>query len=464
MPTQYQNQSAQYSDLNGNTATITPDIGFVIQTPLKTIVVNVDGFTNGVESLLFTDIYATVEKTRSVKFDTSTPTKLSLVDTIEIQDDDTVPTKTTNITSTEITIIDTFTLAEATYGINGIGINNGVGYLFNADSSILSFTAGIGTEQSSLTASTLTLTDGTTTNTLNKNNWSGNIQTVNTAANITHYLNFSDSSGTGYGKPQKTAGISCNPSTNTITATTFSGNATSSSTATGVNLTSDNTLGTYFLPFSKTSTATGNLLFVDNTTTPLTYVPSTSTLTATNFSGTATNANNLVMASDNTPGSYYIPFSKTSAGTNPLYVDDFTSPLTYNPSSGLMSALFFSGDAILPLSQNTATFAGTTLSFSGASNLTAVSCRNASIVITGGSNTIAALTITNTLVNGKYKIGILNNGSGNLTINTGLGTNIKTIYSGGFNVSSGRYAQMTITVIIINAVTTYIVNAAQLTN
>lgn len=297
-------------------------------------------------------------------------------------------------------------------------------------------------------------------NTLDAEKWSGKIQTVGTVANATHYLNFSDSASTGYGYPQKSSLISCNPSTSVISANTFSGNATSS---TSIALTADNTASTCFLTFSKTL-ASNSLLYIDNTTTPLTYVPSTSTLTATNFAGTATNASNLVITSDNTNGNYYIPFSKLSAGTNPLYVDDVTSPLTYNPSSGLMSALYFLGDDILPTTQNTATFAGTTLSFSGASSGTAVSFRNASVVITGGSNTLSALTITNTLVNGCYKIGILNSGSGNLTINTGLGTNIKTIYSGGFNISSGRYGWLTIDVVIINAVTTYIVNAFQLTN
>jgi hypothetical protein len=49
------------------------------------------------------------------------------------------------------------------------------------------------------------------------------ITTTNTNANLSHYLNFSDSSSTGNGSVQKTAGLSCNPSTNTITATTFSG-------------------------------------------------------------------------------------------------------------------------------------------------------------------------------------------------------------------------------------------------
>lgn len=382
-------------------------------------------------------------------------------------------TSLAQMTAPTLTMTETLTNNFSSLGYDGFLINDVVsGETTTVDKNSITMTAPSGgfnqliiSNDISVSEPFIRLDDSLgLTNILDADRWTGNINSVNTTANLVHYLGFFDSSGTGYGKPQKSALLSCNPALSIISATTFSGNATSSSTATGVNLTSDNTLGTYFLPFSKTTTATGNSLFIDNTTTPLSYVPSTSTLTATNFAGTATNASNLVIASDNTSGSYYIPFSKTSAGTNPLYVDDVTSPLTYNPSTGIMTALYYSGDEILPLTQNTATFAGTKLSFSGASNGQNVSYRNASVVITGGSNTIATLTITNTLVNGEYKIGILNNGTNNLTINTGLGANIKTIYSGGFNVPSGRHAQMTIDVIIINAVTTYIVNAFALTN
>ena len=68
----------------------------------------------------------------------------------------------------------------------------------------------------------ITLTDGTTTNTINKNGYT----TRNSVQNIAHYLNFSDSSVTGTGAIQKTAGIGCNPFTNTVSATTFVGNLT----------------------------------------------------------------------------------------------------------------------------------------------------------------------------------------------------------------------------------------------
>ena len=98
-------------------------------------------------------------------------------------------------------------------------------------------------------------------------------KTINTNANSTHYLNFSDSSGSGVGNIQKTAGISCNPNTNTITATTFSGSAT------GVLTTTDNTNTTCYIPFTKTSSGANTALYLDDTTGPLTYNPTSGTLT-----------------------------------------------------------------------------------------------------------------------------------------------------------------------------------------
>jgi Chaperone of endosialidase len=152
---------------------------------------------------------------------------------------------------------------------------------------------------SSPTNPAITLTDGTTTNTIDKNGYT----TRNTNANLTYYLNFSNSSTTGTGAIQKTSGISCNPSLNSITATTFNGSlngnastattATTATNATNVNLTSDNTSGTYYLPFAKTSGTGNQALYIDDTTTPLTYNPNTSTLTASTFNGsTITSPNN----------------------------------------------------------------------------------------------------------------------------------------------------------------------------
>jgi hypothetical protein len=243
-------------------------------------------------------------------------------------------------------------------------------------------------------------------NTLDANKWTGNIQTVNTVANLTHYLNFSDSSGTGYGKPQKTAGISCNPSTNTITATTFSGS----------------------------------------------------------LSGNSSSASSVSITSDNTSGTYFPTFVKSLSSNSTVYVDNATGPLTYDPSIGVLTALYHLGDIIIPTSQNVATYAGNTISISGASNGQNVTFRSSSITITGGSNNVTALTLTNMVVGGRYRLGILNSGSGNLVFQTGLGANIKTLYSSNVSIPTGRFGFMVVECISINSVTTYCIQVVLLTN
>ena len=243
-------------------------------------------------------------------------------------------------------------------------------------------------------------------NTLDASKWTGNIQTVNTGANLTHYLNFSDTSSTGYGHPQKTAGISCNPSTNTVTATTFSGS----------------------------------------------------------LSGNSSSSSSVSITSDNTAGTYYPTFVKSLASNSSVYIDNATGPLTYNPSNGVLNALYHSGDVILPTSPNIATYAGTTISMSGASNGQSVSFHNSNIIFTGITNTVNVLNLTNMIANGSYKLGILNSGTGNLTFNISLGANIKTVYSVPVIVPTTRYAYMSIDVVIINSVVTYCVNVTLLSN
>jgi len=116
--------------------------------------------------------------------------------------------------------------------------------------------------------------------------------------------------------------------------------------ATNVLITSDNMNATYYLTFAKT-TGTGNKqLYIDETGTgALTFNPALSTVKALIFQGdlsgnatSATNATNVGITSDNTAGTYFIPFTKTSGtGNKPLFIDDATTPLTYNPSTGLLT-------------------------------------------------------------------------------------------------------------------------------
>jgi len=244
----------------------------------------------------------------------------------------------------------------------------------------------------------IVLTNGTTTNTLNQSDWTGTIKTLLSTQNLTHYINMSDASGTGQGNPQKSSLITANPLSGNISASSFTGTA---SNATAINLTSDNTNGTYF-----------------------------------------------------------IPFSKTANGSNNLFVDNVTGPLTYNPSTSTLSTTVLNSDVLLPITQNIATFTGTTLSVNGSS----LSFKNSSITFTGGTNTIQNLTLTNMPVGGRAYVGILNNGSGNLTVNTGLGTNIKTTNSSNINVPPARFAIMEIRTITFSTGNINMVTTTVLTN
>jgi hypothetical protein len=173
-------------------------------------------------------------------------------------------------------------------------------------------------------------------------------------------------------------GATYTPATSTFSATNFTG------TISNITATSDNTSGTYYPIFTKTSGTGSKSLFIDDVSSPLTYNPSTGTLTTTVFSGSATGinvtattntntnyplifctsastnqqlradatalffnplsdtltcpnfngtVNNINVTSDNTSGTYYVPFVKTSGtGSKALFMDDITSPLTYNPN------------------------------------------------------------------------------------------------------------------------------------
>ena len=320
----------------------------------------------------------------------------------------------------------------------------------------------------------IVLDDGVNTNTLDTTKWTGNIQTVNTNANLVHYLNFSDSSVTGYGHPQKTASISCNPALGSITATTFNGSISSAATAVGVNLTADNTAGAYFIPFSKTTTATGNALFIDNSVTPLSYNPNTSRLACSEFSGdllgNATSSTFVNTTNDNTNTAYNLVFCNGVSASASLLIDSVTAPLTYNPSTGDISTTSVTAvtltastvNAELRSSSGTtpnATFAGTTLTV----NLNTVTFRTNTIIFTGAANTVATLSVSSPRNNGIYYVAIRNNGTLSISFLTGLGANILTKYSTTVVVPASSSALMSINIITLNAIQTTIVGIDLLT-
>ena len=280
------------------------------------------------------------------------------------------------------------------------------------------------------------------------------------------------------------------PSTGVLTAATFtgalSGNATSSTNATNTTntLVTLNASGSsFYVPFCS---GAGNQSLLYNNTgglggSALMYVPGSGNLYTTTFtgalSGNATSASTVSTVSDNTAGSYYLPFVKTTALVTPnqqLYVDDTTVPLSYNPSTGVLTATNFTGSVTgtaslattaanvnLATTLNLATFTlGTTLSIAGVASTT---LKNSNIVFTGTTNTVSILALTLTQINGEYYLGIYNSGTGLLTFNTGLGTNIRTTYSVPYTIPTLTYGLMKINVLTINAVTVYIVSMNQLT-
>ena len=251
----------------------------------------------------------------------SSPNELVVVDTIIVADVYPAPNATTTITPSIIDLADT---VGRTTEVNSVGLTSTDGDLsdFLSASSLTFFDDATSTIASySLTG--VSINDGTNSNSLTSTNWTGNIQTVNTSANTTHYLNFSNSSSTGYGKPQKNASLSCNPSTGLLTATTFSGSLSgNASSASSVSLTSDNTNGTYYLPFSKT-VASNSTLYVDNTTGPLTYNPSTSTMTASFFAGIA-NSSKTNIQTVNIPSQNFTNVKQTLNYTQPISISSAT--------------------------------------------------------------------------------------------------------------------------------------------
>jgi len=197
-------------------------------------------------------------------------------------DDNASPTETTKLFPTSIKYDDTFTTSTASWLDIINSANAGMPNLqqvlnvgSGATSDITLNNNGAGSNyirllpNDSASNPAITLTDGTTTNKIDKNGYT----TRNTTANLTHYLNFSDSSSTGTGAIQKTSGIECNPSTKTITATTFSGTATN---ATNISAPTTTTNAIYYPVF--VSTSSGNT--PPQTATALKYNPSTSTLTS----------------------------------------------------------------------------------------------------------------------------------------------------------------------------------------
>lgn len=80
------------------------------------------------------------------------------------------------------------------------------------------------------------------------------------------------------------------------------------------------------------------MLRADSKTGPLTYTPSSSTLSATNFLGNLTGtSSNIDVTGTDTKATFFPTFVSSFTGTNQTLRADSKSALTYNPSSSTLS-------------------------------------------------------------------------------------------------------------------------------
>lgn len=199
-----------------------------------------------------------------------------------------------------------------------------------------------------------TFTYNPSTDTLTATTFSGNSTTSTTATNATNMATVAVSNNATYFPILAASSTNSNqahnldttftynPSTDTLTATTFAGNASTATTATTATnttntaITDDNATNATMYPTWVTTT-TGNLPQKISST-KLRFNPSTSTLTATFFAGTATNATNIKTTLDNSTNSF-LPILFTDSGsttTQGVKVDDGPTKFGYNPSSGTL--------------------------------------------------------------------------------------------------------------------------------
>lgn len=195
------------------------------------------------------------------------------------------------------------------------------------------------------------------------NTWTkvGTAYTNQTGSAGTYYPLFVSSSSNGLQSANLSTGFSLNPSTDIVTATSFSGsllgNATSATSAgsatnaTNVGTTQNSSNATYY-PLFVSSNSNG--FQPTNLASGFTINPSSDVVTATTFSGalsgnattattatTATNANNIATTRVSNSATYYPVIVPSSTNSN--QAPDLSTGLTFNPSTDVLTTTTFSG-------------------------------------------------------------------------------------------------------------------------
>ncbi len=327
----------------------------------------------------------------------------------------------------------------ANIALNNNAITNGAGYITSS-----------GTAANATLASTSTIT-------------------ANNSTDETVYPVFVDGA-TGAQGLESDTGLTYNPSSGALTSTSFvgaltgnvtgnasgssgscTGNSATATLATTVTLSANNTANeTVYPTFADGATGTQDL----ETDTGLTYNPSTGMLTSTGFTGTltgnvtgnvtgntsgssgsctgnsatATEATNITAVANNTTDETVYPtFVDGATGTQGIETD---TGLTYNPSSGVLTATQFTGALSGNASTATALATARTIggvSFDGTANITLPGVNSA-----GNQNTTGNAATATALATARTIAGVSFDGSANISLNNNAITN-----GAGYVTSSG---------------------------
>ena len=265
---------------------------------------------------------------------------------------------------------------------------------------------------------------------------------------------------TGNQAPHIDAGLTYNASTNALTATTFvgalSGNAATATGATNINInsTSGNGGDTSMNVVLVGAASTGNQL--PHIDAGLTYNASTNALTATEFVGdltgnadTATSATNINISTTSGNSSdtsmNVVLVATQNTGNQAPHID---AGLTYNASTNALTATTFVGTLTGTATNVTGTVAianggtgqttapaasaalnGFTSTATAAGTTTLTNTSSVYQLFTGTTTQTVQLPSTATLATG-WSFHIVNNSTGNLTLNTSTAVNLGTIVPG----------------------------------
>jgi len=214
---------------------------------------------------------------------------------------------------------------------------------------------------------------GTLTGNADSSTVASTVSLTNTATNAVHYITFVDST-TGNENIRTDIDLSYNPSSNVLTAGTFSGSGAS------LNSIPNSALVNNSITFGSTSAVLGTTV---GTITGMTSIGSTTFVGALNgnasTASTAAVANQVsILASSTTNSTFYPLFAQSSSGNDQPRSD---INLTYNPGTNVLTAVTFAGNLTGNVTGNV-TGNADTASVATTVELTATNTANATHFIT----------------------------------------------------------------------------------